>query len=172
MMGLTGTVVGASAVGIAGVARSAADNLLPDMVDTNNKHRSGLAASSAATRSSGGGLAWQMRGMPTGSGNADLVSTMHLTSSATSGSRACGRTCPLPAKQRSTALPTKSTAITRLWCCSHSRLGGSGSGPKRRRVIRNRRRSSPPSPPRRTEAKESIGDHAPSRNAVQHCRQL
>jgi hypothetical protein len=40
MMGLMGTVVGASAVGIAGVARSAADNLLPGMVEsTNNKHQ-------------------------------------------------------------------------------------------------------------------------------------
>lgn len=39
-MGLMGTVVGASAVGIAGVARSAADNLLPGMVEsTNNKHQ-------------------------------------------------------------------------------------------------------------------------------------
>ena len=39
-MGLMGTVVGASAVGIAGVARSAADNLLPRMVEsTNNKHQ-------------------------------------------------------------------------------------------------------------------------------------
>ncbi|WP_239645505.1 hypothetical protein [Mycobacterium sp. UM_CSW] len=35
-----GTVVGASAMGIAGVARSAADNLLPGMVSsTNNKHQ-------------------------------------------------------------------------------------------------------------------------------------
>jgi hypothetical protein len=39
-MGLMGTVVGASAMGIAGVARSAADNLLPGMVsNTNNKHQ-------------------------------------------------------------------------------------------------------------------------------------
>ncbi|OBI12288.1 hypothetical protein A5712_08000 [Mycobacterium sp. E2327] len=39
-MGLMGTVVGASAMGIAGVARSAADNLLPGMVSsTNNKHQ-------------------------------------------------------------------------------------------------------------------------------------
>jgi hypothetical protein len=39
-MGLMGTVVGASAVGIAGVARSAADNLLPGMVESNsNKHQ-------------------------------------------------------------------------------------------------------------------------------------
>jgi hypothetical protein len=116
MMGLTGTVVGASAVGIAGVARSAADTLLPRMVEnTNNKHQMRIQLQrSAAMRFSGGGPAWQMRGMPTGAGNADLASTMHLTSSATSGSRACDRTCPLPAKQRSTALPTKSIAITRL----------------------------------------------------------
>ena len=40
MMGLMGTVVGASAVGIAGVARSAADTLLPGMLETNNnKHQ-------------------------------------------------------------------------------------------------------------------------------------
>jgi hypothetical protein len=40
MMGLMGTVVGASAVGIAAVARSAADTLLPRMVDgSNNKHQ-------------------------------------------------------------------------------------------------------------------------------------
>ncbi len=40
MMGLMGTVVGASAVGIAGVARSAADTLLPRMVDgSNTKHQ-------------------------------------------------------------------------------------------------------------------------------------
>jgi hypothetical protein len=39
-MGLMGTVVGASAVGIAGVARSAADNLLPGMVgNSHNKHQ-------------------------------------------------------------------------------------------------------------------------------------
>ncbi len=39
-MGLVGTVVGASAMGIAGVARSAADNLLPGMVGNhNNKHQ-------------------------------------------------------------------------------------------------------------------------------------
>jgi hypothetical protein len=39
-MGLMGTVVGASAMGLAGVARSAADNLLPGMVsNTNNKHQ-------------------------------------------------------------------------------------------------------------------------------------
>ncbi|OBA70161.1 hypothetical protein A5641_14090 [Mycobacterium sp. 1554424.7] len=39
-MGLMGTVVGASAMGIAGVARSAADNLLPGMVaSNNNKHQ-------------------------------------------------------------------------------------------------------------------------------------
>jgi hypothetical protein len=40
MMGLMGTVVGASAVGIAGVARSAVDTLLPGMVSSsNNKHQ-------------------------------------------------------------------------------------------------------------------------------------
>jgi hypothetical protein len=40
MMGLMGTVVGASAVAIAGVARSAVDTLLPRMVDSgNNKHQ-------------------------------------------------------------------------------------------------------------------------------------
>jgi hypothetical protein len=40
MMGLMGTVVGASAVGIAGVARSAADTFLPGMVSSsNNKHQ-------------------------------------------------------------------------------------------------------------------------------------
>jgi hypothetical protein len=40
MMGLMGTVVGASAVGIAGVARSAADTLLPGMRESsNNKHQ-------------------------------------------------------------------------------------------------------------------------------------
>lgn len=39
-MGLMGTVVGASAVGIAGVARSAADTLLPGMLESNNnKHQ-------------------------------------------------------------------------------------------------------------------------------------
>ena len=39
-MGLMGTVVGASAMGIAGVARSAADNLLPGMVEgSKNKHQ-------------------------------------------------------------------------------------------------------------------------------------
>ena len=39
-MGLMGTVVGASAVGIAGVAKSAADTLLPGMVGNNhNKHQ-------------------------------------------------------------------------------------------------------------------------------------
>jgi hypothetical protein len=39
-MGLMGTVVGASAMGIAGIARSAADNLLPGMVGrSNNKHQ-------------------------------------------------------------------------------------------------------------------------------------
>ncbi|OBH07037.1 MULTISPECIES: hypothetical protein [unclassified Mycobacterium] len=39
-MGLVGTVVGASAMGIAGVARSAADNLLPGMVEgTRSKHQ-------------------------------------------------------------------------------------------------------------------------------------
>src|ERR1700731_4231992 len=88
MMGLMGTVVGASAVGIAGVARSAADNLLPGMVEsTNNKHQMRIQLhSQRCDAASGGGLAWQMRGMPTGSGNADLVSTMQLTSSATSGS--------------------------------------------------------------------------------------
>jgi len=37
-MGLMGTVVGASAMGIAGVARSAADTLLPGMVQ-NTSHR-------------------------------------------------------------------------------------------------------------------------------------
>jgi hypothetical protein len=40
MMGLMGTVVGASAVGIAGVARSAADTLLPRMAEnTNHRHQ-------------------------------------------------------------------------------------------------------------------------------------
>jgi hypothetical protein len=40
MMGLMGMVVGASAVGIAGVARSAADTLLPGMLENNNnKHQ-------------------------------------------------------------------------------------------------------------------------------------
>jgi hypothetical protein len=40
MMGLMGTVVGASAVGIAGVARSATDTLLPGMVEkTNHRHQ-------------------------------------------------------------------------------------------------------------------------------------
>jgi hypothetical protein len=40
MMGLMGTAVGASAVGLAGVARSAADTLLPGVVDrSNNKHQ-------------------------------------------------------------------------------------------------------------------------------------
>jgi hypothetical protein len=39
-MGLMGTVVGASAVGIAGVAKSAADNLLPGVVgNSHNKHQ-------------------------------------------------------------------------------------------------------------------------------------
>jgi hypothetical protein len=39
-MGLMGTVVGASAVGIAGVARSAADTLLPGMVgNSHNRHQ-------------------------------------------------------------------------------------------------------------------------------------
>jgi hypothetical protein len=39
-MGLLGTAVGASAMGLAGVAKSAADNLLPGMVDRhNNKHQ-------------------------------------------------------------------------------------------------------------------------------------
>ena len=40
MMGLIGTVVGASAVGVAGVARSVADTFLPGMVDsTNHRHQ-------------------------------------------------------------------------------------------------------------------------------------
>jgi hypothetical protein len=40
MMGLLGTVVGASAVGIAGVARSAADTVLPRMAEnTNHRHQ-------------------------------------------------------------------------------------------------------------------------------------
>jgi hypothetical protein len=40
MMGLLGTAVGASAMGIAGVARSAADSLLPGVVEgRNNKHQ-------------------------------------------------------------------------------------------------------------------------------------
>jgi len=40
MMGLMGTVVGASAVGIAGVARSATDTLLPGMVEkTSHRHQ-------------------------------------------------------------------------------------------------------------------------------------
>ena len=40
MMGLLGTVVGASAVGVAGVARSAADTFLPGMTaNTNHKHQ-------------------------------------------------------------------------------------------------------------------------------------
>ena len=40
MMGLMGTIVGASAVGIAGVARSATDTLLPGMVEkTNHRHQ-------------------------------------------------------------------------------------------------------------------------------------
>jgi hypothetical protein len=39
-MGLMGTVVGASAVGIAGIAKSAADTLLPGMIgSTHNKHQ-------------------------------------------------------------------------------------------------------------------------------------
>ena len=39
-MGLMGMVVGASAMGVAGVARSAADTFLPRMVeDTNHKHQ-------------------------------------------------------------------------------------------------------------------------------------
>jgi hypothetical protein len=39
-MGLMGTVVGASAMGIAGIARSAADHLLPGMThSSNNKHQ-------------------------------------------------------------------------------------------------------------------------------------
>lgn len=39
-MGLVGTVVGASAMGIAGVARSAADHLIPGMVgNSHNKHQ-------------------------------------------------------------------------------------------------------------------------------------
>ena len=39
-MGLMGTVVGASAMGIAGVVKSAADNLLPGMVgSSHNKHQ-------------------------------------------------------------------------------------------------------------------------------------
>jgi hypothetical protein len=40
MMGLAGVVVGASAMGVAGVARSAADTFLPRMVeDTNHRHQ-------------------------------------------------------------------------------------------------------------------------------------
>jgi hypothetical protein len=40
MMGLMGMVVGASAMGVAGVARSAADTFLPRMVeDTNHRHQ-------------------------------------------------------------------------------------------------------------------------------------
>jgi hypothetical protein len=40
MMGLMGTVVGASAVGVAGIAKSAADTLLPGMVqNTNHRHQ-------------------------------------------------------------------------------------------------------------------------------------
>ena len=40
MMGLMGTIVGASAVGAAGVARSVADTFLPGMVDsTNHRHQ-------------------------------------------------------------------------------------------------------------------------------------
>jgi hypothetical protein len=40
MMGIAGAVVGASAMGMAGVARSAADTFLPRMVsDTNHKHQ-------------------------------------------------------------------------------------------------------------------------------------
>jgi hypothetical protein len=40
MMGLMGTVVGASAVGVAGVARSVADTFLPGMVaNTNHQHQ-------------------------------------------------------------------------------------------------------------------------------------
>jgi hypothetical protein len=40
MMGLMGTVVGASAVSLAGVARSATDTLLPGVVEkTNHKHQ-------------------------------------------------------------------------------------------------------------------------------------
>jgi hypothetical protein len=40
MMGLAGAVVGASAMGIAGVARSAADTLLPRIAEnTNHKHQ-------------------------------------------------------------------------------------------------------------------------------------
>jgi hypothetical protein len=39
-MGLMGMLVGASAMGVAGVARSAADTFLPRMVDSgNNKHQ-------------------------------------------------------------------------------------------------------------------------------------
>jgi hypothetical protein len=40
MMGLMGAVVGASAVGVAGVARSVADTVLPGMVEnTNHRHQ-------------------------------------------------------------------------------------------------------------------------------------
>lgn len=40
MMGLMGMVLGASAVGVAGVARSVADTVLPGMVEkTNHKHQ-------------------------------------------------------------------------------------------------------------------------------------
>lgn len=43
MMGLMGTVVGASAVGVAGVARSVADTMLPGMVEkTNHRHQLSL----------------------------------------------------------------------------------------------------------------------------------
>src|ERR1700727_1065096 len=63
-----------------------------------------------------------MHGTRIGSGLPNPAITTRLMSWATSGLRACDRTCPSPAKQPSTAPHTKSTATIRLWhCCRWSR---------------------------------------------------
>ena len=137
-MGLMGTVVGASAVGIAGVAKSAADNLLPGMVgNLNNKHqtrihlhtrrcddvqrwRTGLAEARDSYRQ------WECG--PRSDAPPNVVGDEWFE----------GLRPHLPVHRRSGEIPhcaRSSLRQSRLSCCSRSKSDGSKrSGQKRRRA--------------------------------------
>jgi hypothetical protein len=124
MMGLMGTVVGASAVGIAGVAKSTADTVLPRMMgNIDHKHQMTMHLHGQRCEAIHG---WRV-GLA-----ATVIRRMWW---ATRGLRAYGRTCRPPAKQRNSAPLTRSTATIRRSPCSLSRSGGSKpNGPKRRKA--------------------------------------
>ena len=122
MMGLAGTVIGASAVGVSGMVKSLADSWLPGaMAKTGHKHQMNVNLQSQrheAVKYWRAGLADAR--MSTANGRPDRATKMRLMRSVASGSRAYDRTYPAPVKRRYSAQLTKSIAITRLSCCCRS----------------------------------------------------